>query len=93
MFIAEGGELNPWVEGLRPSAITGLCHLSIPLSLVVLIYLFVCFICFQQVEVGLAFSIGPLHSGPFVLGRSKFIDRNRPGLLRSELRSRRTINR
>lgn len=31
-FIAEGGDLNPWVKGLRPLAIAGLCHLSIPLS-------------------------------------------------------------
>ena len=30
-LIAEGGELNPRVEELRSSAITGLCHLSIPL--------------------------------------------------------------
>lgn len=58
--IAEGGDLNPWEKGLRPFAITRLCHLSLPLSLVNRIYLIIPFICFQGVEMGLAFSMGPL---------------------------------
>lgn len=58
--IAEGGDLNPWVKGLRPFAITRLCHLSLPLSLVCGVYLVVFFICLQKVEMGLAFSMGPL---------------------------------
>lgn len=93
-LVGLGRGFEPLGKGLKPFALAGLCHSSGPFLGLKVVggALFTVQLVTPFGGGGRACSIGPTF--PVLSYWGEYcIDRNRPGLLRSELRSRRTVNR